>query len=276
MKLSQVHPIFYHARIKQKQLARRCSDLVRRTKFAESVSHALLPHSCKKHQSLLRRKLGNADPQLQENKIVNLKLAIERLDGLLIRPGETFSFWRRVGKPTRRRGFIEGMLLSQGKVITGVGGGLCQMANLLYWMALHTPLQISERHHHHFDPFPDDQRVLPFGSGASVFYNYVDLRFYNPTDQTFQLVVWMTDQHLKGRIVSDREWPYAYHIEERNHHFLREQDKTYRTNELWRHMVDKRTGKTVKVEHLMKNKAEVKYPVLFEEHANLAEDSGRT
>lgn len=265
MRLSQVHPIFYHARIKQLQLTRRWNDFLQKTKFAKHVSSTLLPFPCKKHQSLLRRKLGNSDPKLQENKIVNLKIAIEQIDGLVIHPGETFSFWQRVGRPTKSRGFIEGMLLSQGKVITGVGGGLCQLANLLYWMGLHTPLQIVERHHHHFDPFPDEQRALPFGSGASVFYNYVDLRLYNPTDQPFQILIWMTDQHLKGRIVSDREWPYSYHIEERHHHFLKIKDKIYRTNELWRNVIEKRTGKTVKIELVMKNRSEVKYPVHFED-----------
>ena len=81
------------------------------------------------------------------------------------------------------------MQLSQGKVTVGVGGGLCPLANLIHWMGLHSPLQLTERHHHSFDPFPDEGRVLPFGSGASLFYNYVDLRFRNPTDQTLQLMV---------------------------------------------------------------------------------------
>ena len=50
-----------------------------------------------------------------------------------------------------------------GEVKTSIGGGICQLANLLYWMALHTPLEVIERHHHSFDPFPDSGRTLPFG-----------------------------------------------------------------------------------------------------------------
>lgn len=49
------------------------------------------------------------------------------------------------------------MQLSRGEVVRGVGGGLCQLANLLYWMSLHTPLEIAERHQHSFDPFPDEK-----------------------------------------------------------------------------------------------------------------------
>jgi vancomycin resistance protein VanW len=259
MRLSQVHPFFYHARILQLRLARSLSDMLGGHRFARELLKTNLPFTCKKHQSLLRRKLGNTDPQLQENKIVNLKLAIRPIDGLLIKPGETFSFWKQVGKTTAKKGYVEGLLLSQGEVRTGVGGGICQLANLLFWMALHTPLQVIERHHHQFDPFPDDHRVLPFGSGASVFYNYVDLRFFNPTQQTYQIRVWLTDKHLKGAIFSDREWPYAYHLEERNHAFLREKGKNYRRNEIWRLVIDKKTGNRVSEELLIRNFSEVRY-----------------
>jgi len=261
MKLSQVHPFFYHARIKQQIWSRRIADMFGKARFAGAHEAESLPYVCKKHQSLLRRKLGDSDPRLQDNKVVNLRIAVAEIDGILIRPGETFSFWRLVGKPTAAKGYIEGMLLSQGKVITGVGGGLCQLANLLYWMALHSPLQVVERHHHHFDPFPDEQRTLPFGSGASVFYNYVDLRFHNPTPQTFQIRAWLTDQHLKGALLLDGEWAHSYHIEERNHRFLKVGDRSYRENELWRRTVDKRTGTTVGEERLIHNYSEVKYAV---------------
>jgi vancomycin resistance protein VanW len=259
MRLSELHPVFYHFRVGQKRWARILADAFSGVRFARERRSSALPFTCKKHQSLLRRRLGSTDPQLQENKIVNLKIAIRHIDGIMIKPGETFSFWKLVGKTTPQKGYIEGLLLSQGEVITGVGGGICQLANLLFWMVLHTPMQVVERHHHHFDPFPDDQRVLPFGSGASVFYNYVDLRFTNPTEHTFQIKVWVTDRHLKGSIHTDKEWPYSYHIEERNHAFLREGGKNYRRNEIWRTVIDKRTGKKTDEELMIRNYSEVKY-----------------
>lgn len=155
------------------------------------------------------------------------------------------------------------MQLSQGEVVRGVGGGLCQLANLLYWMALHTPLKIVERHHHSFDPFPDENRTLPFGSGAGVFYNYIDLRFYNPTESTFQIKLWITDDHLKGAIYSDRETPHAFHVFEKNHRFLTKDGKNFRENEIWRKLVDRRTGNLVAEELIVKNFAEVKYELSF-------------
>lgn len=262
-RLSEIHPFFYHARILQKRLFRQIADLPIAGRFASETSAENLAFTCKKHQSLLRRRLGNSDPQLQENKIRNLEIACPAIDALLIKPGQTFSFWRQIGEATSARGYFEGMQLSRGEVVRGVGGGLCQLANLLYWMALHSPLEIAERHHHSFDPFPDDNRVLPFGSGAGVFYNYIDLRFFNPTDLTFQIRLWLTGEHLKGAIYSDAETPYSYHVFERNHRFLHENGKNYRQNEIWREVIDRRTGNRVAEELLVKNFAEVKYKLSF-------------
>ncbi|KGR77712.1 VanW family protein [Ureibacillus manganicus] len=262
MRLSEIHPIFYHLRIGQKRLFRGFVNLRDRKKFATKKQlSTTFHHTCKKHQSLLRRTLGNSDPQLQENKIVNLKIASSKIDGIIIGPGETFSFWKLVGKTTKNKGYIEGMQLARGEVKTGIGGGICQLANLLYWMALHTPLVVTERHHHSFDPFPDSGRTLPFGSGASVFYNYVDIRLFNPTSNSFQIKLWLTEKHLKGAIFSNEGMPYAYHIEERNHQFLKHNGKNYRQNEIWRKTIEKKTGNLVNEELLIKNFSEVKYPI---------------
>jgi vancomycin resistance protein VanW len=266
-RLSELHPIFYHTRIKQKRLFRAIADLPKFGRFASELSAEQLSFTCKKHQSLLRRRLGNSAPELQENKIQNLKIACPTIDGILIKPRQTFSFWRRLGEATAEKGYVEGMQLSQGEVVRGVGGGLCQLANLLYWMALHTPLTIAERHHHSFDPFPDENRTLPFGSGAGVFYNYIDIRFYNPTDFTFQIKLWITENHLKGAVYSDEETPFAYHVFEKNHRFLQQDGKNFRENEIWRELVDRKTGNKVREEMLVKNFAEVKYELNFANQA---------
>lgn len=266
-RLSEIHPIVYKTRITQKRLFRKLDDIAKRTRFASEVSDADLPFNCKRHQSLLRRKLGDSDPQLQENKVVNLGIAGPTLDRVLIKPGETLSFWNRVGQTTAEKGYLEGMQLSRGEVVRGVGGGLCQLANLLYWMALHTPLVVAERHHHSFDPFPDENRVLPFGSGAGVFFNYIDLRFHNPTDITFQIRVWLTEEHLKGSILADHEPPHSYSIFEKNHRFLANNGTNYRENEIWRTVIDRRTGLTVKEEMLVKNFSELKYELNFQPEA---------
>ena len=89
-----------------------------------------------RHQSLLRRRLGDSSPRLQEQKIVNLQQAVKKLDGIVIKPGEIFSLWHIVGKPSYRAGYVDGMLLSNGKVVEGLGGGMCQLSNFLFWIFL--------------------------------------------------------------------------------------------------------------------------------------------
>jgi vancomycin resistance protein VanW len=273
--LSNRHPWLYAARVAELRLARDLSDGVRHVPFASSANARTLPVRVVQHGSLLRRRLGSTDPCLQETKIVNLALAAHSVDGVTVDPGEIFSFWRCVGPPSAERGFVDGLLLAGGEVRVGTGGGLCQLSNLLYWMALHTPLKVIERHRHGFDPFPDDRRVLPFGSGATVFFNYVDLRLRNTTDQPFQFRVWLTATHLRGSVLTDRPWPLAYHVEERGHRFVRSADgRTYRDNELWRRTVDRRTGDLLAEALVCRNHCEVKYATVPLERVGAAAGDG--
>lgn len=216
-----------------------------------------------RHQSLLMKKLGENNEQLQRQKITNLSVASETMDGVVIQPGQTFSYWNLVGKATERKGYTKGMLLARGEVVEGVGGGLCQLSNLLYWMFLHGPFEIVERYHHSFDVFPDSGRVLPFGSGATVFYNYVDLVVKNISDQPIQLKIWLTETHLKGQLVTTKPFKEKYKIHEENHLFLNWGGKFFRYNELYKDTVIE--GVCQKSDFVTKNFAPVLYPVTEEQ-----------
>src|SRR6185437_5661598 len=102
-----MHPLLYVIRIKQKRLFRYVKNLKVKKKLAKTIQVSPLPYQCTKHQSLLRRKLGTSDPKLQENKIVNLTIASSKIDGIIIKPGEVFSFWELVGNTTKSKGYIE-------------------------------------------------------------------------------------------------------------------------------------------------------------------------
>lgn len=227
--------------------------------MAGKISDTPLPHRIKKHRSILIRKLGDSDRELQINKVTNLKIASREINGILIRPGETFSFCKLVGLPTAKKGYLLGMELSNGVARPGIGGGICQISNLIHWIALHTPLKITERKHHSFDPFPDENRVLPFGSGATVFYNYIDLQFYNSTKNTFQILLWLTEDHLCGEIRALDPIERTYYVYEDKHEFLKIQDRFYRKNEIWRRIHARDGGALLDREYLYKNFAEVKY-----------------
>lgn len=222
---------------------------------------ALFPFRIHKHHSVMRRRLGDADPRLQELKVQNLRRAAVELDGLSLAPGQILSYWGQIGRPSPQRGFTTGMLISNGKPIEGQGGGLCQMANLLYWLALHSPLTVTEHHHHSLDLFPDSGRVLPFGSGASVFFNYVDLQLRNDTLDTFRLSVWLDDVALYGELRANREPQHTYKITEEDHRFYRRGGEVYRTNRLYQSKIDRRTGNVVSKRLMTFNDSRVLYPV---------------
>jgi vancomycin resistance protein VanW len=206
--------------------------------FARTISNPL-QHLVFQHDSILLRPLKGVDMYLQHNKVTNLNLAAERLHGLVIQPGETFSFWRLVGKPTARRGFLEGLVLENGRIGKGIGGGLCQMGNLIYWMALHSPLTVTERWRHSYDVFPDVGRSLPFGSGATLAWNYIDLQLRNDTKQPFQLCIWLSETHLHGEIRSAEALTETYEIVEKDHQIRHENWGGYsRHNRLERRVLD--------------------------------------
>ena len=239
---------------------------------ASSLFLALLPVVVNRHNSLIRRKLGNVDQRLQENKAVNLSLAAPKLTHLLIQPGETFSFWHCVGECTAEKGYREGLTISGNHPSSGIGGGMCQMTNLIHWMVLHSSLTITEHHHHgRFDLFPDFGRQVPFGTGTSIVYNYLDYQVENRTSDTFQLVIETNERYLCGELRCDHPQLLKYHIYEQDSGFTWEKDGAYRHNIVRRKAINKASGEVAFDQELIVNHAKVMYdpklidPALFRE-----------
>lgn len=203
-------------------LRRKIKWLKEADSFAKIESSTNFNHLCFEHQSILLRPLKDVDMYLQHNKIVNLRLASERINGVTIHPGQTFSIWNLVGRPTKKKGYLEGLTLENGRKGKGIGGGLCQLGNLLYWMSIHTPLSIKERWRHGYDVFPDINRSIPFGCGATLSYNYIDLQIENTSEQSFRIEVWLDDEYLRGKIVSNAPTDIQYQIREEDHHFAQQ------------------------------------------------------
>ena len=82
--------------VEKEILKRHLKDFLSYPRFAKERAEGSLPVLVYQHKSLIRRKLGNVNMQLQENKATNLSLAVTHIDGLLIRPGETFSVWKLI------------------------------------------------------------------------------------------------------------------------------------------------------------------------------------
>lgn len=234
--------------------------------FSTKRSKRLFDYLVFDHSSTLLRPLKDVDMQYQHNKIQNLRLAIAKLDGVIIKPGETFSLWYLVGNPSKRRGYLKGLILSNGKIGYDYGGGLCQLGNLLYWITLHSSLTVTERWRHGFDVFPDVNRKLPFGSGATLSYNYVDLQIKNTTQEDYQFHIFLSEERLHGELFSNRGLELKYEVYESDHAIQNEFWGGYtRHNRISRKVINKKSGELLSDELVTENNAVMMYEPLLDE-----------
>jgi vancomycin resistance protein VanW len=112
-------------------------------------------------------------------KLENIRLGAARLDGITIAPGEIFSFWALVGRPSARSGFAVGRSIRGGEIEGDVGGGLCQLSGIAYQVGLRGGLAPLERHPHSRDLYSEEERFTPLGLDATVVWPYKDLRLAN-------------------------------------------------------------------------------------------------
>lgn len=267
---SDLHPLTYRFSVTRLRLLRTIKDYTSNQTFSSTKQTTPLPFRLYRHNSLIRRKLGNVDLNLQNNKAINLALAAPHVNHILIRPNEMFSFWNLVGHCTAEKGYKEGLTIKSGSTSSDIGGGMCQFTNLIHWLILHTDLEIIEHHHHDgIDLFPDYGRQIPFGTGTSIFYNYLDYRFVNNTQHTYQLNVHVSDEYLHGEIRADHIINHRYHIEVENEHFTQENGIIYRNGRIMRTKIDKSTGLVLQKELIKTNHAKVMYESSHLEILNL-------
>ncbi len=96
----------------------------------------------------LWNKVTEAEFSLTAGKVQNLRAACARLTGVEIPAGQTFSFWKQLGRTRRSRGFTEGRELRSGCLVPNLGGGLCQISGLIHAAALEAGLHVVEKHTH--------------------------------------------------------------------------------------------------------------------------------
>ena len=189
------------------------------------------------HSSPLARSPGQSPPKLQAGKERNVSIAARCIDCLIVRPHEIFSYHRTVGRPSRLRGFRAGVELHDGKPSQGVGGGCCQVSNMLYLLALRGGMKITERHRHGVDLYPDHGRTVPFGCGATVFYNYADLCFENPLPFPVLLRFRLDAGYLIGELSAAADPGWTVEIYEDGHRCFREDGAWIRENRIRRRIV---------------------------------------
>ena len=258
-----INPTCYAISLKKEICKRHVKDLLGKEQFATTITKESLPHVISSDSSHLIKKGPGIDPKLQENKAVNIMLACSTMDGMVIRPGEVFSFWRTVGNTTKRKGYRDGRVIIGNQIKPGLGGGLCNLGNTIHRLVLHSPLEVTEFHNHSDALAPDEGERVPFSTGTSVSYNHVDYRFRNNTDRDVQLRVWCDDDNLYGELRSGQPFPWQYQLVEENHRFQKEGNKFFRTSQIYRQTIDRQTGALLEKRLVLDNHSEVMYDYSF-------------
>ncbi|MBR4365945.1 MAG: VanW family protein [Bacteroidaceae bacterium] len=257
----EICPATYAISLQKEIWKRRLKNMLGKERFAtQRQSEKLDVLVWEVHNNMIKRGPG-IDERLQQNKADNIRLACSRINGLVIQPGETFSFWEMVGKTSKKNGFSEGRVIVNGKLVAGVGGGLCNLANSLNLVVLHSPLTITEVHHHSdaLAPDPGGKRV-PFSAGTSVNYNFIDYRFRNDTQQPVQLCTWCEGDNLFVELCTTEPFPVTFRIVEEEHHFHQESNgKFYRVSKIYRETLDRATEEVKTKELIWDNHSEVMF-----------------
>ncbi len=128
------------------------------------------------------------------SRSTNIRLASNKINGIVIMPGETFSYNQTVGQRTAAAGFKSAAVYAGGEVTTGIGGGICQVSSTLYNAVLLANLEIVERQNHGFNT-----GYVPVGRDATVSWGGPDFKFKNTRNYPIRVVSTVSG----GRIITE-------------------------------------------------------------------------
>jgi len=161
------------------------------------------------------------------NVKANIALAANKLNGLIIKPGEVFSFNSIVGEGSAANGFLTGRVLYQDMTAYEPGGGICQVSSTLFNAMLLSGFTIIERHRH-----SNPVRYVPLGLDATIRYGKKDLRMRNTTSDNIYIYTSMNDKNLTIMINGPMNLRHSFEIyteeEEINLPFQEQEDKKIR------------------------------------------------
>ncbi len=121
-------------------------------------------------------------PASNKSRRTNVELAASKINGIILAPGESFSFNERVGARTKSAGYLEAPVFVNGESVQGTGGGVCQVSSTLYSAVLYADLKVIERHNHSISV-----TYVPKGQDATVSYGTLDFKFENNTEQPIKI-----------------------------------------------------------------------------------------
>jgi len=117
------------------------------------------------------------------NRASNIRLACTKMNGVVLKPGDVFSYNKVIGRREREDGYRVAPVISDGRLQPGMAGGVCQTSSTLYNAVLLADLKVLKRSHHTFPV-----RYLAAGRDATVAWGSIDLQFQNSTDGPIALM----------------------------------------------------------------------------------------
>lgn len=134
------------------------------------------------------------------NRSTNVELASNKINNVILLPGEEFSYNKIVGERTFANGFKEASVYTSSGVINGLGGGICQVSSTLYNAVLHANLEIVERKNHRYAV-----SYVPLGRDATVAYGSIDFRFKNNRNYPIKIISFAQNGILNINIFGIKE-----------------------------------------------------------------------
>lgn len=229
--------------------------------YAQKIESALFPHVLVESHSLLYNPDTGFDMKYQENKVSNLKLASKCLHKLVIYPGETFSLLKTIQYADRDTPYLEGLTLINGNLTTVKGGGMCQISNLLFWMFLHSPLTLLERHGHKIKEFPDPKGDALIGVDATITEGWLDLKVKNETSEAFQIQISFTEDTMVGILASHLPQQYDYRIQNANLIYFKEPEGIFQEVDVCKEKISLASNTLISSFLLYKNRCQIAYPL---------------
>ncbi len=135
-----------------------------------------------------------------KSRTTNLKIASSKINGIVLMPGEEFSYNKTLGPRTTATGYKNGKIFSNGQVVDGIGGGICQISSTLYNAVLYANLEVTERRNHQFVP-----SYLKAGLDATVVYGSQDFKFKNSRNYPIKIVSEVSNGIAKIEILGIKE-----------------------------------------------------------------------
>lgn len=228
--------------------------------YAKMKSDTVLKHKMFTAGSKMINSNSGFDIKYQVNKVHNLKLVTSAMDRIIIEPNEVFSFWILAKNAKKYGKYKDGLTVINDKTIPQKGGGLCQISNLLFWLFLHTPLTIIERHPHSAETIPR-QGSIPPGVDATIAEGWLDLKVKNNTDSRYQIVFEFDDESIYGSIYTDKKLDVIYEIQSNNLMYAKEKDGLYRYNEIYKIKKNPTNNQILHKELVLNNRTEIKYEI---------------